>query len=114
MKNNLKRIRENKGLEQAEVAEGLGISLSTYRSWEQGSRGLNGEKLIMFAKYFGVTTDTILGTEFSDLVEEVENTPDEEELLAAYRGLNREGKSIALAVIAALDKSGNYSEQQEA
>lgn len=112
MKNNLKRIRENKGLEQAEVASDLGISLSTYRSWEQGSRGLNGEKLVMFAKYFGVTTDTILGTEFSDLVEEIENTPDEEELLAAYRGLSREGKSIALAVIAALVKSGNYSEQE--
>lgn len=108
MKNNLKRIRENRGLEQSEVAEDLGVSLSTYRSWEQGSRGLNGEKLIMFAKYFGVTTDTILGTEFSDLVEENENTPDEEQLLATYRGLNHEGKSLARAVLSALAKSGEY------
>ena len=110
MKNNLKRIRESKGLEQADVARDLDISLSTYRSWEQGSRGLNGEKLIMFAQYFGVTTDSILGTEFSELVEEMENTPEETQLLEAFWSLNEEGKRIALSVLSALVKSGDYSE----
>ena len=59
MKYNLKQIRESARKKQSEVASDLGISLSTYRSWEQGKRNLNGKKLSMLADYFGVSTDTL-------------------------------------------------------
>ena len=110
MRNNLKRIRELRGLEQTDVANDLDIPLSTYRSYEQGTRGLNGEKLIMFADYFGVSTDSILGTQYSELTEPEELTQAESELVAAYRSLNEEGKSIAISTVNALAKSGNYDE----
>ena len=113
MKNNLKRIREMRNLEQADVARELGISLSTYRSWEQGSRGLNGEKLIMFANYFDVSTDALLGTQFSELKESTELTASESELLESFRALNYEGKSIARAVLSALVRSGTYKDEEE-
>lgn len=110
MKNNLKRIREMRGLEQADVARDLDISLSTYRSWEQGSRGLNGEKLITFANYFGVSTDTILGSQFSELEDFTTQTEEEANLLDMFHSLNVDGQRVALAVLDALAKSGNYSE----
>lgn len=57
----LKEVREAAGLKQEEVAAALGVKLGTYRSWEQGRRGINGEKLSILADYFGVTADEILG-----------------------------------------------------
>lgn len=60
MKTNLKRIRESQGKLQEDVAKDLGISLSAYRSWEQGTRDLNGAKLCKLADYFDVSVDTII------------------------------------------------------
>ncbi len=107
MKNNLKTIREMNGKRQEDVARDLDVPLPTYRSWEQGGRGLNGEKLIVLAGYFNVTTDTILGSQFSDL-ETVSIMPDETELLDLYRSLNGDGRKMALAIIGALVRSGDY------
>lgn len=43
MGNNLKTIRSNSGKTQKQVAEELGISLSAYRTYEQGTRRLTDE-----------------------------------------------------------------------
>ena len=105
MKNNLKQIREAQGLEQVEVANDLGLSLSTYRSWEQGARGLNGEKLIMFARYFKVSTDAILGSQFSELNKPVPLTPNEERLITAYRALDDIQQQTVLGMVEGLANS---------
>ena len=102
MKNNLKQIREMRNLEQADVARDLDISLSTYRSWEQGARGLKGDKLIRFAEYFGVSTDAILGTQYSELNHSVALTTDEERLVAAYRQLDEGQQSTVLGMVEGL------------
>lgn len=34
---NLKEMRENKGLSQIEVAKLIGVSANTYRNWEYGA-----------------------------------------------------------------------------
>lgn len=102
MKNNLKQIRESQGLEQAKVASDLGISLSTYRSWEQGARGLNGEKLVMFARYFNVSTDTILGSQYSELKKAIRLDPNEERLISAYRTLDASQQQTVLGMIEGL------------
>ena len=57
----LKEVREAAGLTQEEVAYALGVKIGTYRSWEQGRRSLNGQKLSMLADYFGVSADEIIG-----------------------------------------------------
>lgn len=101
MRTNLKQIRELSGKTQEAVANELGISLSTYRSWEQGQRDLNGKKLDMLADYFHVSTDTILGTKHGQPIDELttearRNTmslsPDEMQLVSLYRQMSDEDK----------------------
>lgn len=46
MDNNLKTIRSNSGKAQKQVAVALGISLSAYRTYEQGTRRLTDELLL--------------------------------------------------------------------
>ena len=43
------------------MADLLGINRRSYSSYEIGARGLSVETLISLAKYFGVTTDYLLG-----------------------------------------------------
>lgn len=65
MSNNLKTIRSNSGKTQKQVAEELGISLSAYRTYEQGTRHLTDELLLELSIYFSVSIDSILGSKFS-------------------------------------------------
>lgn len=66
MGNNLKTIRSNNsGKTQKQVAEELGISLSAYRTYEQGTRHLTDELLLQLSTYFSVSVDSILGSKFS-------------------------------------------------
>ena len=107
MKTRVKQVRESKGLSQEQVAADLGVKLSTYRSWEQGSRGFNGEKITMLADYFKVSADTLLGTQFAEPLSE-QVSLDETDLLDSYRQLNDRGKSIARDVVDALAECGKY------
>lgn len=65
MGNNLKTIRSNSGKTQKQVAEELGISLSAYRKYEQGTRRLTDEFLLQLSTYFSVSVDSILGSKYS-------------------------------------------------
>ena len=57
----LKDIREDRDLTQREVAEHLHIRQNTDSQYENGQRGLPIDTLIKLARYFGVSTDYILG-----------------------------------------------------
>ena len=57
----LKDIREDRDLTQREVAEHLHIRQNTFSQYENGQRGLPLDTLVKLAKYFGVSTDYILG-----------------------------------------------------
>lgn len=65
MGNNLKTIRSNSGKTHKQVAIELGISLSTYRKYEQGTRRLTDEFLLQLSTYFSVSVDSILGSKYS-------------------------------------------------
>lgn len=65
MGNNLKTIRSNSGKTQKQVAIELGISLSAYRKYEQGTRRLSDEFLLQLSTYFTVSVDSILGSKYS-------------------------------------------------
>lgn len=106
MHNNIKALREMTHKTQEEVAEDLGVKLARYRSWEQGKRSPTGAMGIKLAQYFGVSTDTVFG---SDYAEELPLTSDENMILDLYRALNHDGQVIAESVLSALVKSGDYS-----
>lgn len=65
MGNNLKAIRSNSGKTQKQVAIELGISLSVYRKYEQGTRRLTDKFLLQLSTYFSVSVDSILGSKYS-------------------------------------------------
>lgn len=66
MKTNLGAVRKNAGYTQEAAAEKIGVSPSTLRKWEQGVNEPDIETIIAFADLYGVTTDTIMGTQFAD------------------------------------------------
>jgi len=65
----LKQLRQERKLTQVKVAEGLGITQQSYARWENGKVIPTSEKLSQIAKFYGVTTDYLLGeqTDESDL-----------------------------------------------
>ena len=57
----LKKIREEKGFSQKQIAEILQIKQNTYSQYETGTRQIPIESLIILAKFFDVSVDYILG-----------------------------------------------------
>lgn len=57
---NIKAIREEKGLKQIEVAEHIGVDKSAYSKIEKGLRALTVDELQKMAKLFNMTTDQII------------------------------------------------------
>lgn len=67
MKNNfaerLKELRIEKGLSQNALSKLVGISNATISRWEDGLLDITSSNLIILAKFFGVSTDYLLGLE---------------------------------------------------
>ena len=57
---NLKAIREQKGLLQKEVANAVGVHPSNYSKMEKGERDVSIEVADKLAKYFGITLDELV------------------------------------------------------
>ena len=59
----LKLLRQKKGLTKKAAAKAIGITERAYIAYEYGERDVSTETLVKIAKYFGVTTDYLLGVE---------------------------------------------------
>ena len=60
--NRLRKLREERGLTQKELAQALGLSSkSTITNYEQNDRDPDYETLIKIANYFEVSIDYLLG-----------------------------------------------------
>lgn len=57
----LRDLREDKDLNQTEVAKLLFTSQTVYSRYERGSRSIPVEHLLILADFYGVSTDYILG-----------------------------------------------------
>ncbi len=57
---NLKHLRKQKGVNQDELAEVLGVKRPTIGNWETGSREPNINMLVRIAGYFNVTLDELV------------------------------------------------------
>ena len=57
----IKDLREDADLTQRELAEYLHIKQNTYSQYENGQRQLPIDVLIALAKYYGTSTDYMLG-----------------------------------------------------
>ncbi len=57
----LKTLRIDKGLSQNQLASKVKVSQAAIARWEAGLQIPNIEVAIMFAQFFGVSTDYLLG-----------------------------------------------------
>lgn len=57
----IKSLRESKGYNMRQMASALNLPYTTYVNYEKGARRPNSEQLILISKYFGVTTDYLIG-----------------------------------------------------
>lgn len=59
----LKELRIEKSISQEQLAKETGFTQSAVYYWENEQRVPNANVIIALAKYFGVTTDYLLGVE---------------------------------------------------
>lgn len=64
----IKMLREKSGLKQADLARILGISRSGVNAWEMGLTVPSTQYVVELAKFFGVSTDYLLGVEKSAVI----------------------------------------------
>jgi len=106
---------------QEDAARDFGVSLGTYRNWEQGvGKGLNGKQLRMIADKYGTTVDYLL--RLSDKPERVSYavvslpdglTADEREILSLYRSLDETSRQMALRAIRGMASVVSQGKNQE-
>lgn len=88
----LKKLRSEKGISQSELAEKLNVVQQTVAKWETSVAAPGVAIMKSIALYFNVTTDYLLempGAAFHGST----ITPDEYELISAYRFLDEWGRS---------------------
>jgi len=61
--NNIRELRQTRGLNQEDVAKALGVSSPTYSSWERGRTEPSIDGLLSLARYFDVSVDRLLRSE---------------------------------------------------
>lgn len=79
----LVELRTSKGVTQEDVAQSLSISNKTVSKWENGASTPDLPMIVELAKYYGVTTDTLLG------LSEDKKQSTAEEIRSLFEGLDR-------------------------
>lgn len=95
----LKELREENGLKRSELARALNINAGTIANYENEIRQAPYEYLIIFADYFEVTLDYLLGRDKKEIVKpELKGalTENERQLIFHYRNSSPTGKSRIL------------------
>lgn len=89
----IKGLREDKDLNQSEVAEIIGTSQSYYAQYENGKRQIPIDRVVMLAKFYGVSIDYIAGlTKDKRGLTRSELADEETELIKKYRSLSERQK----------------------
>ncbi|MBQ9963663.1 MAG: helix-turn-helix transcriptional regulator [Clostridia bacterium] len=60
---NIRELRESRDLTQAEIARVIKTTQQQYSKIETGRADISGEKLILLARFYQVSTDYLLGLE---------------------------------------------------
>ncbi|MDR1954315.1 MAG: helix-turn-helix domain-containing protein [Clostridiales Family XIII bacterium] len=108
--NRLKELRIEKNYKKSDIASALKLPYTTYNNYETDTNDVNSEMLRVFAAYYGVTTDYLLGIDKTDMHNaNSEALRDNETLLIdLFRDLNDEGQEIAINMLKGLINSGEY------
>lgn len=69
--NRIAELRKEKKISQSKLGEIVGAAQNTVCNWENGNREPDLETLSKLSKYFGVTTDYLMGNEIEDLPDDL-------------------------------------------
>ena len=106
----LVQLRTLKGVTQEDVAQDLSVSNKTISKWENGASMPDLPMLVELSKYYGVTTDTLLG------LSEDKRQSTKEEICSLFNGLNRREsvlkafESLRAFVPAMMEIVGQYND----
>lgn len=90
------KLRDEKGVKDADVARETEITKSTFTDWKNGRSVPGSEKMKKLAEYFGVTVDYILTGEKPEIpVFE----PEHLELIELYSRLKKEQKDAVINLL---------------
>ena len=90
MASKMKKIREQKGLGQKEVASKLGMSVRRYGSYERGERTLSLDVAAEIADVLEVSIDELMNRGYTVPVLTLDW--DERSLIRFYRAMNAQGR----------------------
>lgn len=118
----LKKLRKEKGLTQAQLAERLNLSQATVASWEVGKRRPDIEFMPTLAEFYGVSVDELYGQEPTidesmyeafAIRDRLRRDPSYRLLFDAARTATPEHIKAATAVLKALepDQEGYYPDE---
>ncbi|MDE6005861.1 MAG: helix-turn-helix domain-containing protein [Oscillospiraceae bacterium] len=100
MKEQLQSLRKAKGLTQEEMAQSIGVSLSTYQKYERDVISPPYDTLLKIADFYDVTTDYLLGRKtFQDPINLLNLNPLEKSIVYAYIGLSSEKRTELVEII---------------
>ena len=104
----LKKLRKGRKLNQKQFAKEVFISPSAVSQYETGRTMPSRETLDRIAKYFGVSTDFLLGTssvaEIEELlIQEYASGIVVSDMLRTLMGLNRQDRDVVLYIVKALE-----------
>lgn len=101
----LKDLREDKDLNQSEIAEVIATSQSYYAQYENGKRQIPFDRVIVLAKFYGVSIDYIAGlTNDKRGLTRSELADEETELIKKYRSLSERQKGRIDQVFKEIEK----------
>lgn len=92
---NIKKYRKIAGINQKELAKALGVSPPAVSNWESGANSIEIDTLVRVCRILKVSVNDMLG--FSE--SEFSISPQEEELVKAFRRCTRERKDIILELV---------------
>lgn len=97
MRNNLKELRKRAGKTQAQMAEDLGVAVSTVQNWESDRTEMTGYSLVMVADYLNVPVNAVFSKD-APPVEYFYIKADtaEDDLLRTFQQTSEEGQGRIL------------------
>ena len=95
--NRLRELRLGHGLKQADLARDLNVARTAISKYESGQLDLSSATILRLCEIFGCTADYLLGR---SAVPSAELSPEEEDLLTAWRRATPEIRAIIDAALA--------------
>jgi transcriptional regulator with XRE-family HTH domain len=110
LQDNLKKLREERGLTKRELCEKAGISERAYLTYEFGEREPKIGVIQKLADFYNISTDCMLGRQTADaptsplqqLIDKFQLTKDQAALLVAYLNMNESDRENLIRCIKVL------------